>query len=143
MKLRDLPSELEPALTRLREKPESRRPCLVVEAHPKNSGLFIQYLGSAERPLVLEVCFNVRTREISGFAAAAKRFFGCEMRIAEDESFGVWDKECRSVVRGVEHGMHVLRHVLLLDWDRELFIDEIEDEPIDRVRRGIVLGGLG
>ena len=143
MKLRDLASPLEAALTRLTEKPESQRPCLVVEAEPKNkTGLFIQYAGSAAQPLVLEVCFNVVTREIPGFESAAKEFFGCEMRIAEDETNGVWDKECASVVRAVELGMYALRYVLRLDWGRELSIDEIEDEPIDRMRRALVLGGL-
>lgn len=142
MKLRDLPGPLEAALTRLTEKPEARRPCLVVEVEPK-TGLFIQYAGSAARPLVLEVCFNVVTREVPGFEAAAKEFFGGEMRLAEEETFGVWNKECASVVRAVELGMCALRSVLQLDWDRELCIDEIEGEPIDRLRRGIVFGGLG
>jgi len=143
MKLRDLPGALEPALARLMQKPEAKRPCLVVEASPKNTGLFIQYWGSAEHPLVLQACFNVCTREIPGFEAAATEFFGTEMRIAEDETYGAWDKECPSVVRAVEHGMQVLRHVLMLEWDRELFIDEIEQESINRVRRGLIFGGFG
>jgi hypothetical protein len=142
VKLRDLPSPLEEALTRLMQKPDAERPCLVVEALPKNSGLFIQYYGAAGRPLMLEVVCNDCTRDIPGFAEAARAAFGSEMRVREGETFGVWDRECPSVVRAVEHAMQLLRHVLMLDWDRELWIDEI-GEPIDRVRRGIVFGGFG
>lgn len=141
MILRDLPAALEAALMRMMQKPEAKRPCLVVDALPK-SGKFIQYYGSVDRPLVLQVVYNVDTREIPRFEDAAKRFFGGDMVIDEDERFGLWDRECPSVVRAVEHGMYVLRHVLLLDWGQELAITELEDEAVDRVRRWLVFGGL-
>jgi hypothetical protein len=132
VKLRDVAGPLEAALTRLREKPEARRPTVVVDAERPGASVFIQYYGSAERKLVLEVCLNAVTRYIDGFEPAAKEYFGGEARIDESETFGVWDKECESVTQAVERGMHVLRHVLMLDWDAELFIEESEDRTFSR-----------
>lgn len=132
MKLRDVAGELEAALVRLCGKPESVRPCIVVDAQRRGSGIFIQYAGSATRPLILEVCLNVDTREIAGFEEAATEYFGAEVHIDESETFGRWVKECDTVTRAVEQGMHVLRHVLMLGWDTELFIDEIEDRRLTR-----------
>lgn len=129
MKLRDLAPDLEAALTRMSALPAGQRPCVVVEAHRRNSGIFIQYYGSFERPLRLMACFNPDTREIPGFEKAATEWFGAEMVISPDETFGRWTKECPSVTRAVEHGMSVCRHVLMLDWDTELFIDEIVQTP--------------
>lgn len=126
VKLRDVAGPLEAALTRLRARADARLPVVIVAAHRSDSGIFIQYAGSFSRPCMLVMCFNPDTREIAGFEQAATEFFGHQMHIDEGETVGFWYKECESVTRAVEHGMHVLRHILMLGWDAELFIDEHE-----------------
>lgn len=129
MKLRDFPAELEAALTRMTARAPAQLPVVVVDAHSRNSAVFIQYHGAFDRTIGLSVCYNFVTRDIPGLEAAAVEFFGEPMTIAPDETFGMWTKDCSSVTRAVEHGMTVLRHVLMLDWDTEVLIDEHAQEP--------------
>lgn len=132
MNLRDVAAPLEAALLRAREAPESARPCVVVDAHHQNSGVFIQYSVSNERQLVLDVCLNAVTRDIEGCEAAATAFFGHAPRSEEGDEFVSWSKPCDSVTRAVELGMQALRHVLMLSWDTELYIDEIRERTLTR-----------
>lgn len=59
MNLRDAECEIQAALERLRAKPESCRPFVVIDVvSPRwtdNKGPFVQFFGSAQRSLVLDV----------------------------------------------------------------------------------------
>lgn len=118
----------------MRSAPEATRACVVVEAHHPNSGVFIQYYVSKERQIVLEVCLNAVTREIEGCETAGTAFFGHAPTGEEGEDFVKWSEPCDGVTRAVERGMMALRHVLMLGWDAELYIEEIRDRTLTRAQ---------